>query len=129
MTPPGMTSLVAEIFTGRDEPTWHSADDAIAAKTVTQLHALGFLSGDRVVDRRVLRVKNAYPVYRLGYRNELERAHRYLQQFPGLHLVGRTGAFRYLNSDGVIKDALTLVDWLCGQAPAQVEVGEHYVVP
>ena len=129
MAPPGMTSLVAEIFTGRDEPTWQAADDTIAAQTVAELQALGFLSAGSVVDWRVLRVKNAYPIYRLGYKDDLARTREYLQQFPGLHLVGRTGAFRYLNSDGVIEDVLALVDWLSGQAPAHVDIGEHYVVP
>lgn len=128
MAPPGMTSLVAEIFTGRGEETWQSADDALAEKTIAQLKAMGRLSAASVLDYRVLRVKNAYPVYRLGYAERLEEARHYLEQFPGLHLAGRTGAFRYLNSDGVLEDALALVDWLVGQAPQRSDVYEGYMV-
>lgn len=128
MTPPGMTSLVAEIFTARNEEIWQCADDTIAKQTVGQLEAMGRLSASRVVDSRVLRVKNAYPLYRTGYEAKLQRAQSYLAQFPGLYLVGRTGAFRYLNSDGVLEDVLALVDWLAGNAPRRSDVYEQYVV-
>ena len=129
MTPPGMTSLVAEIFTGREEETWRMNDEELATTTVGQLQALGLLTAASVVDWRVLRVRNAYPVYRVGYAGKLRDAQRALQHYPRLHLVGRTGAFRYMNSDGVLEDALALVDWLIGQTPRRVDVGARYVVP
>lgn len=128
MAPSGMTSLVAEIFTARDEEIWQWTDDIIAQKTVGQLEAMGRLSASRVVDSRVIRVKNAYPVYRIGYAAKLQEARSYLARFPGLHLAGRTGAFRYLNSDGVLEDVLALVDWLVGNAPQRSDVFEDYVV-
>lgn len=129
MAPEGMTSLVAEIFTSRGEPVWQTPDEALARQTVQQLDGLPFLSRRRVVDRRVLRIKNAYPIYRIGYVEKLKETRRHVDRFRRLHLVGRTGAFRYLNSDGVIEDAFALVDWLTGQAPRRVGVGEAYVVP
>lgn len=128
MSPAGMTSLVAEIFTARHEEIWQQADAAIAKKTIDQLEMMGRLAANHVVDSRVLRVKNAYPIYRIGYEDKLQQAHRYLAQFPGLHLAGRTGAFRYLNSDGVLEDVLGLVDWLVGNAAQRSDITEHYVV-
>ncbi len=128
MTPAGMTSLVAEIFTARNEEIWQWADDTIAKQTISQLATMRRLSPARVVDSRVLRVKNAYPLYRIGYEAKLQQARSYLAQFPGLHLAGRTGAFRYLNSDGVLEDVLALVDWLAGNAPRRSDVYEQYVV-
>lgn len=128
MSPAGMTSLVAEIFTARHEEIWQQADAAIAKKTIDQLEMMGRLAATHVVDSRVLRVKNAYPIYRIGYETRLKQARQYVAQFPGLHLAGRTGAFRYLNSDGVLEDVLGLVDWLVGNAAQRSDVTEHYVV-
>lgn len=129
LAPEGMTSLVVEIFSGRGEATWQKADETLARKAVDQLEALDFLPRGSVVEWRVLRVPNAYPLYRTGYAEELQRVRRRLQRFPRLHLVGRTGAFRYLNSDGVIEDAFALVDWMCGLSGERVNVSAEYSVP
>lgn len=128
LAPEGMTSLVAEIFTGRSEATWQEADEALAQKAIDQLESLGFLPEGSVTEWRVLRVPNAYPLYRIGYADELQHIHRRLGRFPRLHLVGRTGAFRYLNSDGVIEDAFALVDWMCGLTSERADVSADYVV-
>lgn len=129
MAPHGQTSLVAEIFTGRDEPTWDQADDALLDRTVRELESVGFLPRDRVANAWVLRVENAYPLYQLDYAEKLQRVRQFLARWPGLHLVGRTGSFRYLNSDGVIEDALALVNWLTGEASSYRDVSEAYYVP
>ena len=129
MAPAGMTSLVAEIFTGRDEPLWQQPAEKTIAQTVAQLEGIGFLPPDSVVDARLLRVENAYPVYRVGYEKQLAQVHQYLARYPCLQLVGRTGSFRYLNSDGVMESAFALVEWLTGGAPTRRPLPEDYVVP
>ena len=74
------------------------------------------------------RVRFAYPVYDIGYADKVKAVHKFLDQWPNLHLVGRTGSFRYMNSDGVIEDALRLADYLTGVRGEYVDVSKTYKV-
>lgn len=105
MTPdPDATSLCVEIFTDPQAAEWQRSDSDLQARVVQQLHALGWLTPADVRYAKVVRVRHAYPVYHVGYRAQLEAAQAFLGQWPRLHLLGRTGTFRYMNSDGVIEE-------------------------
>lgn len=109
---PDMTSLGVEIFAGRDDAVWRQSDAALLARVVTQLSGLGWLRPEEVIHGRVLRVPHAYPIYRVGYEQTLTAVLAWLARFAGLHLVGRTGSFRYMNSDGVIEDVFRFLNGL-----------------
>ena len=51
---------------------------------------------------------NAYPVQDLGYADRFARVRSALARFPALRLVGRTGAFSYMNVDGIVEDCFRL---------------------
>lgn len=106
---PDVTSLAVEIFTTRGEPVWEMTDDAIIAKVVEQMNAIGWLNSSDFIKGWVLRVPYGYPVYRVGYQVHLQRVLDFLNRWDNLHLVGRTGSFKYMNSDGVIEDVFRLM--------------------
>lgn len=125
----GYTSLAIEIFASRGEPIWALSDEALLAKVVEQMDGIGWFKAADVHRSWVLRVPYAYPVYRIGYEEQLTEVHRYLSQWPNLHLVGRTGSFRYMNSDGVIEDVFRFISELTPDtadqsAPVQTLAGE-----
>ena len=101
---PTCTSLGIEIFTGRDEAIWQQPDAQIARTVIGQLSQIGWLHPQQVHNYWLMRVPYAYPIYDLDYAEKLSQVRHYLQQWPNLHLIGRTGSFRYMNSDGVIED-------------------------
>jgi UDP-galactopyranose mutase len=55
-----------------------------------------------------------YPVYDAHYRQHLDVIRAHLARFDNLHLVGRTGLFKYNNSDHSILTALLAVENLYG---------------
>jgi protoporphyrinogen oxidase len=65
------TSLAAEIFCGRGDPIWNLPDSAIADKVVEHMDHIGWIHRTDVLNYWVLRVPNAYPVYRIGYEQKL----------------------------------------------------------
>ena len=109
------TSLAVEIFSSRGEAIWAMSDEAILEKVATQMDNIGWINRQDVFKWWVLRVPFAYPVYRVGYEAKLQQVRDYLAQWPQLHLVGRTGSFRYMNSDGVIEDVFRFMDDLFGE--------------
>ncbi len=84
-------------------------DEEILEKVVRQMSEIGWIDRRDVYKWWVLRVPFAYPVYRVGYEAKLQQVKDYLSQWSNLHLVGRTGSFKYMNSDGVIEDVFRLM--------------------
>lgn len=128
MAPSGYTSLSAEVFTSQGEPAWQQPDDALIQQAVADLENTGFLAGGKLLAGWVHRVKFAYPLYDIGYAAKVKEVRGFLDQWQNLHLVGRTGSFRYMNSDGVIEDALRLVDFLTGVRAEHADVSWDYKV-
>ena len=112
MAPPGKTSLALEIFCSAGDALWDKSDAELIDISLNDLARLNLVERKRVRDAWLLRVPNAYPLYKIGYQEQLARVHQFLTRWESLHLVGRTGAFQYMNSDGVIKHTLDLVDEL-----------------
>ena len=63
----------------------------------------------RIIDVRVERVADSYPIYRNDYPRELEKARGQLARFSNLRLAGRTGLFWYNNMDHSMENAMQLV--------------------
>lgn len=103
------TSMGIEIFTGHNETIWHEPDDQIVGRVISQLSQIDWLRPKQVCNHWLLRIPYAYPIYDLGYAEKLAQVRQYLQQWPHLHLIGRTGSFRYMNSDGVIEEVLRFI--------------------
>jgi UDP-galactopyranose mutase len=51
----------------------------------------------------------------VGYEAKLQQVRDYLARWPNLYLVGRTGSFKYMNSDGVIEDVFQFMDEAFGE--------------
>jgi protoporphyrinogen oxidase len=58
-----------------------------------------FLIKYSILNTRVLKIPNCYPVYETGYKKHLNIIVKYLRNINGLHLIGRSGSFKYNNQD------------------------------
>jgi protoporphyrinogen oxidase len=103
-----VTSLSLEVFSSPGEAAWESGDGALADRATGELERLGWLRRGDVIRSWVLRVPHAYPVHDIGYAGRLAGIRAVLGRFPGLRLLGRTGAFSYMNVDGVVEDCFRL---------------------
>jgi protoporphyrinogen oxidase len=106
------TSLAVEIFSSRNESVWNMSDNEILDTVVQQMDEIGWIQQSDVHQSWVVRVPYAYPVYQIGYQEQLQAAKHYLGQWEHLHLAGRTGSFHYMNSDGVIENVFQLMETL-----------------
>jgi protoporphyrinogen oxidase len=109
---PDVTSLALEIFSSPGEPAWESPDADLVERAAGELVEIGWLRRGDVTHSWVLRAPNAYPVQDIGYRDRLARVRAAIDRFPQLRLVGRTGAFSYMNVDGVVEDCFRLANEL-----------------
>jgi len=103
-----VTSLALEVFSSPGEPAWTADDAELVERAVGELDRVGWLGRTDVTHSWVLRVPHAYPVHDLGYAARFAKVRGVLGRYPALHLLGRTGAFSYMNVDGVVEDCFRL---------------------
>lgn len=95
---PGKTCLCIEFPCEIDSEIWkmeamdlaHIADDALMASGLTQ---------NRSVDALAVKIKEGYPIYEIGYEENVQTATDYLRSFGNCLTTGRQGLFRHNNLD------------------------------
>ena len=110
-----VTSLVLECFCTRGDHIWEMSDEEIAEVCISDLERkLKLVEASDVMDVKVVRALQAYPVYDMQYSAKVKAVQDYLEQFEGLYLVGRGGTHRYNNADHSIEMGLLLGRHLLG---------------
>ena len=64
---------------------------------------------ENVLDVRLERLPNSYPIYSASYPQDLAKTREELSKFDNLILAGRTGLFWYNNMDHSMENAMQLV--------------------
>jgi protoporphyrinogen oxidase len=117
LAPEGKTSLVLEIFCEADDTLWRQSDEEICALVINNLaRDLKMIEPRDVMDGFVVRSRDAYPRYGLGYRQAVDAIKSHLASFANLTIVGRGGTFRYNNADHAIETGLLAARGLLGEA-------------
>jgi protoporphyrinogen oxidase len=95
MSPPGRTSLVAEIPCSAGDDAWTSDDASVLRLVQGHLERIGWLRPGEILGTAVRRMPPAYPVLETGYEARVEQVHGHLARFGNLRFSGRSGKFRY----------------------------------
>lgn len=123
MSPKDKTHVVAEYFCSKGDGIREAGDGELAKLTIRHLERLGFIAGSEVLDTRVLRVPNAYPVFDLHYKESLKIIMDYLDKFENLHMAGRNGKFSYLNMDRAMESGIEAAEAILKKPAVQKEKG------
>jgi len=108
LTPPGRGSACVEVTCREHDEAWHQPEK-LRDRVAEDLQRVGFVeSRDDITAVHIERVPEAYPVYHLGFREQVAEATRGLAAYRNLHLAGRTGLFWYNNMDNSIEHAQEL---------------------
>ncbi len=99
LVPAGMSCLCAEIPARPSDPIQFADETELKARVWEGFKKTGMAKDAECVDQVVLKVPRAYPIYRLGYREELKQVLDYLSGMGNLISTGRQGLFHYNNSD------------------------------
>ena len=111
MCPPGKTSICFDITAFGDSSEWQMTDDELRERTIADAVKTGYLKKENVTDALVTRIKYAYPYYDIDYKAKLDVVVSFLET-EHEHLLGRTGIFRYNNSDNSIEMGFELAEKL-----------------
>ncbi len=100
LVPEDKTVVCAEVTCNKGDEVWSMED--ISAKVAAQMEEVGLVRSDEVLDSFVHREPEAYPVYDLEYKENLDTVIGYLDGLNGIASVGRNGMFLYNNMDHAI---------------------------
>ena len=84
-------ALSVEYFTFAHEDLWQMPDEQLIQLAGKELEQVGLVEAKDIEDAFVVRERESYPVYYLGYRNSLETIQDYLSRFTNLTPIGRGG--------------------------------------
>ena len=108
MSPEGKTALCLDITCFEGDETWEKDNKSLVKECIESANKVGLIDADEVEDTLVIRVKDAYPFYDLDYKEKLRKVVQFLEGENVIHCLGRTGIFRYNNSDGSIEMGIEL---------------------
>lgn len=102
MSPKGKTALCLDITCFEGDDTWIKSNHSLVKECISSSVKVGLIEEKEVEGSLVIRVKDAYPFYDLNYKNKLREVVEFIEKRGFIHCLGRTGIFRYNNSDGSI---------------------------
>jgi protoporphyrinogen oxidase len=106
--PPGATGYCCEVTCMKGDARWLHGE-RLTDWIIDDMVKVGLIRDRRnVINVRVERVGDSYPIYHQDYPAHLDRARNQLAAFSNLHLAGRTGLFWYNNMDHSMENAMQL---------------------
>lgn len=100
------TGLALEIFCWDTDAVWSTPDEEIAEQVLKEIREMEIFKTDKVTDISVIRIPNTYPVFDLPFKERIKKVVDYIKSLGGIHLIGRTGAFKYLDMAGCVNEAI-----------------------
>jgi len=103
---PSKTTLGLEYFCFAGDELWQMSNESLIKLAEKELEKIGLGRTQDVIDGFVVKLKNVYPIYQIGYQEPLKKIINYLQGIKNLQIIGRGGIFRYNNMDHSILTGL-----------------------
>ncbi|MCB0417845.1 MAG: FAD-dependent oxidoreductase [Bdellovibrionales bacterium] len=113
--PAGHTALMVDFTCDPEDPVWKMSDQALGDLLLGQLEPLNLFQADQVVKRFSKRFQSFYPVYNVGFQNNLNEIRELEGRFKNLYFIGRTGDFNYNNADQCMDMGFQAADHILGR--------------
>jgi protoporphyrinogen oxidase len=110
MSPPGKTSLCAEIPCSATGEPWNMDDTELFKSISSQFLTLGWIREEDILDFKVMRLERAYPVLEKGYEEISQRVTHYAESFGNLQLSGRNGRFLYTHMHDMMRFGMNAIE-------------------
>jgi len=110
MSPPGKTSLCAEIPCFPSDELWNMDEKKLVQNISSHFLKLGWIREEDILDYKVLRLQWAYPILEMGFEKKSQKVVDYLKRFDNLKLSGRNGKFLYTHIHDMVRFAKDIIE-------------------
>ena len=97
-SPQGKTVLCAELPCAFNDEVWSMAPEDLAARVARDLETAGIPLPSRPVSLQIRKLRQAYPIYDIGFEEHLRVVESWLRQLPQFVTFGRQGLFVHDNT-------------------------------
>ncbi len=108
--PPRKTIICAEVTCFFGDRIWNMNDERIVDRVTEDLVQMGLIGENDVESYFLCKLKHAYPIYDIYYRQHVTVIKDYLEGFDNLHYFGRNALFRYNNMDHSVEMGLNVAE-------------------
>jgi len=112
MSPPGKTSLCAEIpcFPGSEQ--WDMPREELIERVGLEFIKLGWIKKKDIIGAAITRLHQAYPVLERGFEEKIRSLNSFLQTFENLRMTGRNGSFMYAHVHDILRSGKDIIEEL-----------------
>lgn len=97
------TVLSIEISCHQNSEIWNSSENSIFDMCVENMEKDKILNKTDIVDWKIVKVPNVYPIYKINYEKDLKIIQNELRRYKNFYSIGRIGEFYYGDIDQMIK--------------------------
>jgi protoporphyrinogen oxidase len=109
MSPPGKTSLCAEIPCFLSDELWNMEEMELVQNISSHFLKLGWIRKKEILDYKVIKLPWAYPILEMGFEKKKQKVADYLRCFDNLRLSGRNGRFLYTHIHDTVRFARDII--------------------
>ena len=109
MSPPGKTSLCAEIPCFPTDKLWNMDEEKLVQNVSSHFLELGWLREEDILHYKVIKLQWAYPVLEMGFEKKCQKVVDYLKRFDNLQISGRNGRFLYAHLHDMVRFARDII--------------------
>lgn len=97
--PKDKTAIIAEIGCEFEDQMYNLPDKELAQKAMQDLEKAKMIKKEEVEHSFTIKINRCYPVYEIGYQENLTKVLDYVNSIKNLYTLGRQGLFNYNNTD------------------------------
>ena len=115
MSPQDENILAVEISCHYESKIWKSSDEEIFSMCIQGIEKDNFLKKADIINYKIIKVANVYPIYKKNYENHLRETKEYFAKIKNFFSIGRQGQFHYVDIDQMIRIGFDTADKIIKQ--------------
>jgi protoporphyrinogen oxidase len=106
---PATTWIGLEYFCNQGDDLWTRSDEEMRTLARDEMHRVGIVNPEDILDGTVIRMEKTYPAY-FGTYERFPQVIEWINRYQDLFLIGRNGMHKYNNQDHSMLTAMISVD-------------------
>lgn len=110
----GNYNFIVEVTDSQENPRNFNRENDIQNQIINELEQMSFLKNKKYIENIYLnKIVDTYPIYHSQYKKSFNQLTKLVKNFSkDIHLLGRTGAYWYNNSDHSIRMSIEMSNFL-----------------
>jgi UDP-galactopyranose mutase len=124
----GTYNFIVEVTDSQKNPSNFNKEIEIENKVVNELENMRFIKNKNNIQNIYLnKIVDTYPIYHSQYKKSFNDVIKLVKEFSrDIHLLGRTGAYWYNNSDHSIRMSIEMCNYLEKKSEKEFNFREYF---